>query len=251
MRWHNSRRRAMWQRLAAALTLAREQSSRAVWRARWHSSPSTYIYSAGGGGGGGGRNLCAMTALSAHIIGYDTQCCEDSQLRVHNADVLAKNISSAHDCWEACTQAPSCLFFSHLSRYHLCELCSGCRLMRYRTGFISYSRQAAARFVEKDVAARSQLGELLQGNYSVRLYGRLGRVPADLRLIWAYLLPPRALDAIRAASVCKTNSDPPHRPFCKSAAAGPPAIGSCAAIGLGCALRAAVGSCAAAARFWA
>lgn len=59
------------------------------------------------------------------------------------------------------------------------------------------------------------LGPLLQGNYSVGLYGAPGRVPLEsLKLVWAALLPPLQAEHLAAAvGLCFTNAAPPWRPL--------------------------------------
>ena len=59
------------------------------------------------------------------------------------------------------------------------------------------------------------LGPLLQGNYSVALYGAPNRVPLEsLKLVWTALLPPLQAERLAAAvGLCFHSAAPPWRPL--------------------------------------
>ena len=154
----------------------------------------------------------ALATPSALIA--TTHCC-DSKQSTRNA--------TARTCWSRCQANPACHFFSYSHVWRVCSLCYYCSLRHCKQGpgtcfdeqFVSYSRLPAEHY-HSHAASRATLllSEALQDNYSMAVYGAAGRVPvADLRLLWADLLPPRALAIVMRVGVCKADSRPPSRPF--------------------------------------
>lgn len=178
-----------------------------------------------------GRALSNM--LEHLVIEQSARCCEDSQLRVVMAGITNMSLET---CAQKCDEnayttgksAPGCLFFSYAKRYRLCELCTGCRLMRcagapgscFQGDFTSYSRAIpAANFALTATAPIRQLHAALSQEYSEAVYGAAGRMPAAhaLRVVWAALLPPRAMAVVsRVGGACTYDAQPPHRPFYSS-----------------------------------
>ena len=105
----------------------------------------------------------------------------------------------------------------------ICVLCAACEL---HTSWDGRRFQSRAR-VAADVSAASAAAynyhrtlpptfshAMLQGSYSVALYGAPGRVDvAALRVAWLHLLPRAALHLVVQSGLCSTASMPPERPF--------------------------------------
>ena len=153
-----------------------------------------------------------------------------------------QNASRPADCHADCAGQSRCRFFSHSVRERRCILCAACDLrdsvddLRCNTrhedrrkyiacheprSFTAWARVAAGaaapRYERVHGVARRTLAPLLQGAYSVRLYGAAHRVPlGTLRLVWLSLLAdtsPEALAAVKAMGVCRYEPRPPRQPF--------------------------------------
>lgn len=139
------------------------------------------------------------------------------------------NVSLAHQCEPLCDANPRCTFFSHAALSHSCVLCAECDLHRssyallfmsrgvLRGRITSWARVEGTKQVAR--AARTpligyspraepvpwvELESMLQGNYSVHLYGGVGRVNVSaFRVLWLSALPASALRWVSALGVCK------------------------------------------------
>lgn len=133
---------------------------------------------------------------------YQADCC------LMNSGALIKVVSgvNASSCEALCLADVRCAFISR--KEQLCALCATC-VIRTRSGhFSSWSRTPLPHPVER-------LAPLLQGAYSISVYGSPGMVDmASLRIIWLPLLPSGGLRKIvQLGGVCKYESGYPWRPF--------------------------------------
>ena len=105
------------------------------------------------------------TADGAFDFVRGLDCCYTSSgLRLH-----AFQPANRSSCEASCRASPRCAFISLREKDKLCVLCSACNLRPNSGHFASWSRAPVPRPV-------AEIGNLLQGNYSVSLYGAEGRV---------------------------------------------------------------------------
>jgi len=119
-------------------------------------------------------------------------------------------ITSVHSnasCVAQCQSVPRCAYISWRAD-GVCALCATCSLRPHSGHFSSWARDPLPSPVD-------ELAPLLQGGYSMELYGAPGRVDgASLRLVWLQMLPPDASQLIASkGGVCKYDAGHPWRPF--------------------------------------
>lgn len=118
-------------------------------------------------------------------------------------------------CIARCRLTSHCTFLSRSDAGH-CVLCLACELRRSFDGsnYTSWAlRDAYSPFTR--VAPATLSDGILQGNYSIALYGATGRVDTQaLRIVWLQLLPPAFVSAVATSTgFCKASPMPPLRPF--------------------------------------
>ena len=136
------------------------------------------------------------------------------------ARVLTPGVSAAV-CAARCAAQASCRFFSISPTFRTCVLCSTCALGRegpLTKSYTSYSVVDPSLYQPLTSEPVEGVARALQGNYSLRLYGRTGAIPADLRVVWLNLLavPTKSAsvqEMIQRLGVCYFSSLPPYQPF--------------------------------------
>jgi hypothetical protein len=122
-------------------------------------------------------------------------------------------------CGARCLQESTCRFFSLSHAWRTCILCTACALGtegRLTKSYSSWSVVDPARFQPLSAEPVNSIVSHLQGEYSMRLYGRAGVVPMDLRVVWLGLLDEET-QSVRAliehSGICSFSAAPPHQPF--------------------------------------